>query len=216
VGAGRASIAGSPEAGCQRPPQEHLSWLGPGSVATGQPGSEAQPAAALGEALERRRGTGVRVSPPPPQGQVIDLAFLVTGRCRLGRWVALGSRLPQPGRRPGGRRGRPARALADEQRRGAVPEVMGPQGPGRPAWRAAGLSWPCRNLRSRSGPLMGAVNTRPSRYWQPPVGHEAIQRPASRWTVGCQVGDAVPGPLHNRDAVHVTQSWRSFRHRASL
>jgi hypothetical protein len=27
---------------------------------------------------------------------------------------------------------------------------------------------------------MGAVNTRPSRYWQPPVGHDAIQRPASK------------------------------------
>jgi hypothetical protein len=53
----------------------------------------------------------------------------------------------------------------------------------------------------------------PSASWRSQVGQDAIQRPLAAEQVSGwagQVGDAVPGPLHNRDAVHVAHSWRSF------
>src|SRR4029453_18472378 len=101
--------------GRQRPLWEHLSWLGPGSVATGQPGSEPQPAAALGESLERRRGTGVRVSPPPLKEQVTDLLLCVSGRLRTVDRARGGCDCRGPG---------PVEPL------GEVLQLVGPQMPG--------------------------------------------------------------------------------------
>jgi hypothetical protein len=53
------------------------------------------PVAALGEALGRRHGTGVRVPPPPPQPQVIDLRLFLSGP-RSSRARSAFGRSPPP------------------------------------------------------------------------------------------------------------------------